>query len=561
MSNGTEVAPPSAASSDELPRLLRVVDFVTAADSPDRHRGGIPWHRDHRVAVLGIVVACLLAFLNGFAGPSIVTLQLGPRENLLPPWYLPVRESLRPNDWLASGVLWVSCLLGALSLWVAMRALARGWKPHLKRMFGLGVLINVACGMVPPQTSADVLMYAAYGRLLTIGIDPYTVSPAEVFRTQWDPVLRWTERPWQDTESVYGPVLTFSQWLANVLGGDNIHDIVFWLGLWNLLAFLALCTIVVWMCRHDERRQGRAMMLTLLNPLLIWAIVITSHNEAIGLSLALLGCCFLRRRAFVAGLLIGLACSTKATLGIYGIAMVWAYRHDLRRMLLAVIGAGIPTCIAYFVIFPKALATAATNGSYVANSSWAWPFRNLFATFLPVEQANHVISVLAWVGMVVLAWMLSRVVPWHQAPGLDEGADPRRDPLSVGLRTAMVLAAAWVLTSAYTLSWYDLMVWVPLAILGTSRLDLLMLLRTTSLNFAYIPGRVLAMSPAMQSVGQKTKEMLSASVGMALIVAVMVWWHEHVLKHGVLERRSADRRRRRGEGRRLRLPGRARVSG
>ena len=64
---------------------------------------------------------------------------------------------------------------------------------------------------VPPLTSADVLMYAAYGRLQVIGRDPYEITPAEVFRGQFDPVLRWTERPWQDTPSVYGPITSWTQ--------------------------------------------------------------------------------------------------------------------------------------------------------------------------------------------------------------------------------------------------------------------------------------------------------------------------------------------------------------
>ena len=88
-------------------------------------------------------------------------------------------------------------------------------------------------------------MYAAYGRLQVTGRNPYTITPAEIFRSQYDPVLRWTERPWTDTPSVYGPITSFTQWLSNVLGGTNMHDIVFWLQMFSVLPFIAACGFIV----------------------------------------------------------------------------------------------------------------------------------------------------------------------------------------------------------------------------------------------------------------------------------------------------------------------------
>ena len=74
-----------------------------------------------------------------------------------------------------------------------------------------------ATSLVPPLTSADVLMYAAYGRLMVLGWNPYDITPANIIRQEYDPVMRWVEAPWQDTPSVYGPIASFSQWLAATL--------------------------------------------------------------------------------------------------------------------------------------------------------------------------------------------------------------------------------------------------------------------------------------------------------------------------------------------------------
>ena len=43
-------------------------------------------------------------------------------------------------------------------------------------------------------------------------------------------------------------------------------------------------------------------------------------------------------------------------------------------------------------------------------------------------------------------------MPWTAAPGLAKETDLKRDPLTIALRTALVLSVAWLITSMYTLS-------------------------------------------------------------------------------------------------------------
>jgi hypothetical protein len=119
----------------------------------------------------------------------------------------------------------------------------RWLETRFKKLFALGTVLSLLTICVPPMTSADVLMYAAYGRLQAIGRDPYEITPAEVFRGQFDPVLRWTERPWQDTPSVYGPITSWTQLVANKLGGENMHDIVFWLQVFSVVPFILACAV------------------------------------------------------------------------------------------------------------------------------------------------------------------------------------------------------------------------------------------------------------------------------------------------------------------------------
>jgi hypothetical protein len=103
-------------------------------------------------------------------------------------------------------------------------------------------------------------------------------------------------------------------------------------------------------------------------------------------------------------------------------------------------------------------------------------------------HAKIIVGVISYIGLIIIAWMLSRVVPWTAAPGLDKDADLRRDPLTIALRTALVLSVAWLITSMYTLSWYDLLAWMPLAVLAASKLDQILVIRGAALSLAYVPG-------------------------------------------------------------------------
>jgi hypothetical protein len=488
------------------------------------YRPGI-WHRNHRFALFGIVGATSLTLLVGFLGPSAVTLTLGPRESYLPPWYLPA-GLVKPNEWFVSLLIWAAILLGALGLWVGLRALADGWKPKFKKLFALGTVLSLLTICVPPMTSADVLMYAAYGRLQAIGRDPYDITPAEVFRGQFDPVLRWTERPWQDTPSVYGPITSWTQLTANKLGGENMHDIVFWLQLFSVVPFILACAGVLLLARGDTRRQARVALLTIANPLLIWAVVAGAHNESLAVMFAVGGLLFMRKNPFVAGLGIGLAGCAKISIGLWGLAMLWAYRREPKKALLLCLGTAVPMGLAYVLWQPTAFLQALRNGGYVSVGSWANPLYRLLDLFMTGFQAKVIVGVISYIGLIVIAWMLSRVVPWTPAPGMDKDADLRWDPLTIALRTTLVLSVAWLITSMYTLSWYDLLAWMPLAVLAASKLDKIMLIRGTALSLAYVPGRAIDVGPVLDFTATRMRDTVSPIIQMAMILAVILWWRQ-----------------------------------
>ncbi|HOQ54129.1 MAG TPA: hypothetical protein PLF56_11015, partial [Micropruina sp.] len=162
-----------------------------------------PWTSNSRLGLRLIVGATLLTVAIAFLGPSAVALRLGPRTTLMPPWYLPAGW-VQLNEWVAVVSLWVAIAAGAIGMWICYRAVEAGWRPHVRKLFLLGAALSTVTALVPPLTSADVLMYAAYGRLMVLGWNPYDITPANIIRQEYDPVMRWVEAPWQDTPSVYG---------------------------------------------------------------------------------------------------------------------------------------------------------------------------------------------------------------------------------------------------------------------------------------------------------------------------------------------------------------------
>ncbi len=488
-----------------------------------------PWSTSGHLGFYLIVASALTTIVVALLGPSVVTLNVGQATSVLPPWFIPIsvgkQIGLPLSEWILVPALGFGLLAGAIGLWISWRATASGWRPRIHRMFYLGVALNMLTAFVPPLMSADVLMYAAYGRLQVLGRNPYEITPAEIFRQAYDPVLVWTEKPWQDTPSVYGPIASGSQWLANVLGGQSMHDVVFWLQLLAVIPFIVICAVMIKLAHGDPKLQTRSVLLTIMNPLLIFAVVAQAHNEALTLVFAICSLWFVRKSPFVTGIFIGLAGAVKVSLVFYGLALVWGYRHDWRKVLKLGLGAILPLAILYGFFAPQALFAASRNTNYISGGSWAPWVHDALAWVMPEPTARSITGYLGWVGMFVIGWMLSRVLPWSRVPGpfADPYHDPQHDPLTIAVRTALLLCTAWIVTSPYTLPWYDLIAWVPLALMVPSRLDGLLTWRGAALSIAYINGRTVGFGPEMKVAGFIMRDVLCSGIQVGVIVAI-VWW-------------------------------------
>ena len=148
-----------------------------------------------------------------------------------------------------------------------------------------------------------------------------------------------------------------------------------------------------------------------------------------------------------------------------------------------------------------ALFAASRNTGYISQGSWGLPVVFVLQALTGEDLARSIVTKVGWVLLVVIAWMLSRVLPWDGVSedfSVQRGSrseiraenpeKPNREPRhtqvdtltpvvaetdqqAVAVRTAAVLSAAWVITSPWTLPWYDLIAWARWRWLPTGRPD------------------------------------------------------------------------------------------
>ena len=191
-----------------------------------------------------------------------------------PPWSF----GLHPSPYLAVGLTAAGLAAGTLGLVLVLRAVRGGWSVPARAVLVAGLLAAAALTLVPPFGSSDHLSYAAYGRMLVTGHNPYTTTPAQL-AALGDPVARAVQ-DWSGSPSVYGPLATAIQALASLAGGTSVRLTVFVLGLANLAAFAGTALLLHRMTRGHPAWQLRAALLWAANPLLLQVLVAGAHVDS-----------------------------------------------------------------------------------------------------------------------------------------------------------------------------------------------------------------------------------------------------------------------------------------
>jgi alpha-1,6-mannosyltransferase len=477
--------------------------------------------QDGRRAIGLYLISTALIVAAGLLGPSVVVLTLTNRHAWLPSYWF----NAKPNDWFVTSLIYVAVLLGGYGVFLAFRALKNGWAPAVNRLIALGVGTTAAITLVPPMASGDVLIYAAYGRILSLGGNPYTTAPADTIRLGYDPVISATERPWQGAKSVYGPIATWIQWFSSWVGGDSMQLTVWMLQLSVAVSLIISGLLLLRLVGPNLVNRRRVLLLGLANPLILWTVLAGAHNDAIAAMFAVVALVLFRRHVLLAGIMLGVAGCTKLSIGLVGVAMLWSLRADRGRALKFCLGGAVAMGGLYAVVGLQAFQQARSQTSFISTGTPHKVLLSLFDLFLPGALVRTVLAIVAWAGLVVVAILLSQVFPNALVPR----ANPD-DRTPEAIRYTAIYAIAWLLTAMYTLPWYDLTAWVALAMVAGSQVDKLMVVRTTMLAIAYVPGRdpnarqvAADLSTSLEWFSARLRDTICPAIELGVLIALIVW--------------------------------------
>jgi hypothetical protein len=369
-----------------------------------------------------------------------------------------------------------------------------------------GFVVAAAMTVLPVVGSADIKSYLAYGEVAASGGNPYLVGPQSPGVPQ-DAITAAVETPWQTTPSVYGPVFTgLSRAVAVVAHGDG-HLALTLMRLLFLAAFV-LTGVVLHALSGTPAGRRRVAVLWSANPLLLITLVAGAHVDVLVAAAVVCSLALVRRFPLAAGVALGLAATVKLTGLIALPGLVWAVRRRLRSSALVVLGAGV-FILPWYAGTPGVITQLRRISRYSTPAAPWRPIASLMQPALGYDTARSIMSAVAIAtGVVLIALLLRRGLP------------PAADATVAGRAAALIAVTAlgWLLTAPYLLPWYDALAWAPLALVGASFLDRVLLIHTTVLVLAFLPGRDLQFTGAAGLAGRVLHSGLSPAVLAALIV-------------------------------------------
>jgi alpha-1,6-mannosyltransferase len=417
----------------------------------------------------------------------------------------PYSLSVGPSDGVVYAIEALAAVTGAVATWRLLTAQREGQGADPRWLHAGGFLVACVLTLLPPS-GADIKNYIAYGEQAASGVNPYTSGPQSPGVPQTD-ITRSVESPWQTTPTIYGPVFTrISAVIAHVAHGDG-HLAVTLTRLFLTGAFI-LTGIALYALSTTAGGRRRTAVMWSANPLLLFTLVEGAHVDVLVAAPLVCSIALARRYPLAAGAAVGLAATIKLTGLVVLPGVVWAARQRLRSSVLIVVGAcafALP-----WIAITSGAFTQLVHASRFTTPAAPWrAVASLLEPALGYATARSLIGAVAGaLGLVLVAVLLRRGLPpaSHSAVG----------------RAAAITAAfaiGWLLTAPYVLPWYDALAWAPLALVGASFLDRVLLVHTTALVLAFLPGRDVALASGADLANRVVHAGLSP-VTLAVLIVV-----------------------------------------
>ncbi|MGV9302486.1 polyprenol phosphomannose-dependent alpha 1,6 mannosyltransferase MptB [Nonomuraea sp. NPDC003727] len=449
-------------------------------------------------APLLVGVSVLLTVTIGLLGPSAMVPGLAG-----PAWQPPYWLAAGPAPHLVIALGATAVVTGGLGLAVGLLHLRGGGRLPARGLVMAGYGAAVALAFLPPSGSADHLNYAAYGRMVTLGLDPYAHGAVDL---PGDPVAAAVERPWREEPSVYGPVATAVQALASWIGGDSVRLTIFVLSLVNAAAFIATGLLLDRFTRADPVLRSRAALLWTANPLLLYHLVAGLHVDT--LAIAFMVAALMLNGTPAAGAMLGLGVAVKLNAGIVALGPAWELRRRPGRLALVAGTALAVAAAGYLWAGAHAFDQVSRAGKAISLASYWRIVQGWLQAVVGTGSAYRgEIQVGAFVVMGLLAWALFRL----QRPPAD------------AVRVAAVLVVAYVFATPYILPWYDGLAFALVAMWAVAGVELFLVAHLTLLSLAYLPARVDGQPADLAWLTTVVRAQVVPWLLLAL-TAALAWW-------------------------------------
>ena len=438
----------------------------------------------------------------GSLGPSAAVLPF-PQASPWPPWFF----TARPSPGLVSMTLWLAILLGAAGLVGGLLAVRGRYQLQAHRLILGSVIAVVALTVVPPLGSADALLYVVYGRIAATGHSPYVMTP-EQLKSSGDPVGVAAVYSYRNDPSRYGPIATATEEVASQLAGKSTARALFWMKVWNALAFLAIVLALDRLTCSQPTRRMRAHLLWSVNPLMLWAALAGGHNDVLAAAAGSAALFAIRgsdsARAMLAGLMLGVAAAIKIPFALLGAGLAWSVHRSVAGLTALSLGVGI-VLVPSYLLAGRAAISAPMGVATMAPVGYTPWFAA--ARVLGLTHTAGAINALGLIGSVLLAAILLWRIP----------SGPAELP---AVRVALAVALAWLIVSPQQRPWYDTMILPLMAVMPATRLDWIVIVRSTAAAVAGLPRLPYAElhPPWLSAIG----ELSSAAVAPIILTAVGV---------------------------------------
>jgi hypothetical protein len=263
---------------------------------------------------------------------------------------------------------------------------------------------------------------------------------------------------WKNQPSVYGPIATWVQKIAGLIGGPDVVTTVWVLMILNGAVFLA----VGWLLIKTSDDPVRATLFWTANPVLIQQLVSGGHLDTFLAAAAICAIQVARRVSglrgdVLVGVIIGLGCGIKVSMALVAIGLAWPML--MRREWLRVTRIAVVSLVVFGLQYiPYGLSALKP---IFAGSKWVilpspWRFVQLIGEALHATSAMTVIIGVLWpIAMIIIAWLIYQRISSDQ---------PREVVAPFALSFAWILAAPWVFP------WYTALAWVALTQIPRNRM-------------------------------------------------------------------------------------------